>query len=145
MCDKSDNRSVSKVISIRLKDAADSRLRRLARILRRTPGETARLLLEEKLKEDEFPLIEFRSSAAGRIAHVKGHRLAVWEVMLVAKPYGWDPTKTADHLQWPTEPVVEALAYAQAYPDEINPIVDEVEATGQSELRRRLPWLESAR
>jgi len=76
------------------------------------------LYLKEKALEEEFPGIGFRDSVGGREAYVSGHRVAVWEVVDVyhqAKTI----TKTADHFSWTPALVRCALAYAKAYPREI--------------------------
>jgi uncharacterized protein (DUF433 family) len=76
------------------------------------------LYLKEKALEEEFPGIGFRDSVGGREAYVLGHRVAVWEVVDVhheAKTIA----KTADHFSWTPALVRCALAYAKAYPKEI--------------------------
>jgi uncharacterized protein (DUF433 family) len=78
----------------------------------------ARYVIEKSL-ETEFPGISFRDSLSGREAYLAGHRVAVWEVVAVH-----DETrsveKTASHFRWPRVLVKRALAYAKAFPDEIN-------------------------
>lgn len=135
----------SRVVSLRLKDRQASRLDRLARIHRRSVGETAALLLEEKLKEQEFAFIEFRDSSDGRQACVKGTSLAVWEVALVGRNLGMDAHKIARLLDWPIEKVQSALAYAAANTEEINPVVEEVASMTLEQLRVILPWVRGAR
>jgi uncharacterized protein (DUF433 family) len=130
----------NKVISLRLPQGAAGRLERLARLFRRSVGETAALLLEEKLKEEDFAFIEFRDSAVGRHAYVQGTSLAVWEVVLVARGTGTDAGKTAKHLEWPIEKVQAALAYAAAHPDEIDPVIEEVESITAEQIQAALPW-----
>jgi predicted DNA-binding protein len=61
-----ERRSMSKVVSIRLKDEQYERLRKLARRLDRTPSETVVRVLEEGLREREFPYIVFKDTAVGR-------------------------------------------------------------------------------
>ena len=76
------------------------------------------LYLKEKAIEEEFPGIGFRDSVGGREAYVLGHRVAVWEVVVVyheAKTIA----KTADHFRWTPALVRCALAYAKAYPKEM--------------------------
>jgi hypothetical protein len=136
---------MSRVISLRLKDGEAVTLTRLARRFSRSPGETAALLLSEKLREEQFPLIEFRRTLEGRQAFVKGTGMAVWEVVLVARGLDLDTERTATRLEWPRERVAAALAYADVYPEEIQPILDEVEAMTADELRRRIPGLQEAR
>jgi uncharacterized protein (DUF433 family) len=76
------------------------------------------LYLKEKALEEEFPGIGFRDSANGREAYVLGHRVAVWEVVDVNRETK-TVAATARHFRW-TEALVRcALAYANAYPNEI--------------------------
>jgi uncharacterized protein (DUF433 family) len=133
---------MSRVVSMRLKEAEADRLLRLSRRLRRSVSETAALLVSEKLREEEFVLIEFRSSPLGRQPYVKGTSLAVWEVVLLARQLGMDARRAAEHLAWPEERVQAALTYAEAYPEEVEPLVDKAEAVTFDQLKRRLPWLE---
>ena len=76
------------------------------------------LYLKEKALEEEFPGIGFRDSAEGREAFVFGHRVAVWEVV-DAHQQTKSVAKTAAHFRWPPSLVRCALAYARAYPAEI--------------------------
>jgi uncharacterized protein (DUF433 family) len=135
---------MSRVVSMRLKEEEADRLLRLSRRLSRSVSETAALLITEKLREEDFPLIEFRSSPLGRQAYVKGTSLAVWEVVLVARQLGMDARRVAEHLEWPEERVRAALNYAEAYPEEVEPLVSEAEGVTFERLKRRLPWLERA-
>jgi uncharacterized protein (DUF433 family) len=76
------------------------------------------LYLKEKALEEEFPGIGFRDSAGGREAHVLGHRVAVWEVVAVYRE-AKTIARTAEHFRWTPALVRCALAYAEAYPKEI--------------------------
>src|SRR3954465_5532236 len=76
------------------------------------------IYLKEKALEEEFPGIGFRDAASGREAYVLGHRIAVWEVVDV-HPQTKTIAKTAAHFRWPPALVRCALAYAAAYPIEI--------------------------
>jgi hypothetical protein len=77
----------------------------------------ARYVIEKSL-ETEFPGVSFRNSVSGREAYVTGHRVAVWEVLLVHNETK-SLAKTADHFHWPRVLVTRALAYARAFPEEI--------------------------
>lgn len=81
-------------------------------------GTLSSLYLAEKALEEEFPGIGFRDSAGGREAYVLGHRVAVWEVV-DAHRQTKSAAKTAAHFRWPPALVRTALAYAGAYPAEI--------------------------
>jgi len=78
----------------------------------------ARYVIEKSL-ENEFPGISFRSSLAGREAHLTCHRVAVWEVVEAYKEIK-SIDKTAEHFHWPAVLVKRALAYAKAFPEEMH-------------------------
>jgi uncharacterized protein (DUF433 family) len=133
---------MSHVVSIRFKDSQMERLRRLARRLGRTPSEAGALLVEESLREAEFGHIDFRDSAVGRQAYVKGSTLAVWEVVRLAQSYGMDVTKTARHLEWLPFRVQAALNYAAAFPKEIEEAISDAERSDFTALSQMLPQAE---
>jgi uncharacterized protein (DUF433 family) len=83
----------------------------------------ARYVIEKSL-ETEFPGIAFRDSLAGREAYLSGHRVAVWEVLVTYEDAG-SIEKTAAHFGWPRMLVQRALAYAKAFPEEIQTARDE--------------------
>ena len=78
----------------------------------------ARYVIEKSL-ETEFPGISFRDSLSGREAYLTGHRVAVWEVLGIYEDTG-TIEKTASHFRWPRVLVTRALAYAKAFPEDIN-------------------------
>ncbi len=129
---------MSQVLSLRLADQQAVRLKKYARRLGRTPSETGRILLDEALRQLEFPLIEFRDSASGRQAYVKGRRSTVWMVMLIARGYKNDAKKTAKHFEWPIESVEAAFQYAKAFPEEIEDALKDVEDFSFDEFQRSL-------
>lgn len=133
----------SQVVSLRLKETEATYLARQARRMQRTRGETAALLLAEKLREEEFPLIEFRPALAGREAFVRGTRIKVWQVALHARGLkrAASPEHVARALAMPVEKVRAALDYYAAYREEVDAILEDVDATTEQELRRTLPNL----
>ena len=132
---------MSRVVSLRLKDDQVERLERAARRLGRTPSEAAALLLEESLRQRDFALVEFRDSPVGRKAYLQGTRLAIWQVVSLARSFGGDVARTAAHLEIPAVAVAAALAYAAAYPSEIDAaIADNDRPT--ADLARLVPNLE---
>jgi uncharacterized protein (DUF433 family) len=76
------------------------------------------LYLKEKALEEEYPGVGFRDAVGGREAYVLGHRVAVWEVVAVYQEVK-TIAKTATHFRWTPALVRCALAYANAYPNEI--------------------------
>jgi len=133
------------VVSLRLSSDVGHGLQRLSRILDRSVGETAAILLTEKLREEAFPFIEFRATPLGRHPYVKGTSLAVWEVVLLGRRSGMEPGRVADYLEWPEAKVRSALAYAEAHKDEIEALAEEAERIGPEDLKRRVPWLREVR
>jgi uncharacterized protein (DUF433 family) len=124
---------------MRLSDAVRETIERMARRERRTPSEMAALLLEEKVRERTHPLIIFRDTAIGRQASVRGARLLVWHVIMVARDLEMDPARVAEHLQWPLSEIQAAFRYAQDYPEEIWGEVEANDAVTFAELQRMLP------
>lgn len=130
---------MSKVVSTRLQDETFQRLSRIARTLGKTPSDTVATLVEEALREMEFALIEFRSSALGRQAFMKGSSLAVWEVIEIAQDYQMEEEKVAEHFERPSEWVKAAFNYAEAYPNEIEFAIEDSQAITFTDLKRLLP------
>lgn len=132
---------MSQVLSLRLREEQMERMRRLARRMNRSVGETSALLLEEALRMAEFAFIQFHDSAAGRQAYIQGTGLAVWEVVFAARSNGMDVVRTAAHLELPENKVRAALNYATAYPDEIQAALED-NVVGYDTLARMLPGLQ---
>ncbi|MBY0504965.1 MAG: hypothetical protein K2X03_13720 [Bryobacteraceae bacterium] len=95
--------------------------------------------IEEALRHEEFPEIDFRDSSRGRQAYVVGSSMAVWEVLMVAETYALDARTTAEHLEWPLRRVEGVMAYIRAHPEDITAALAENDAVNEEELRRRLP------
>jgi uncharacterized protein (DUF433 family) len=132
---------MSKVVSVRLKDDQYTRLQRAARALGRTPSESVVVFVEEALREREFAFIEFRETAVGRDAFIRGTRLKVWQIVSFNRDCESDVKKTADLLEIPIVQVKAALNYAAAFPDEIAAAIAD-NSSSIVELQRLLPNLE---
>jgi len=129
---------MSQVVSLRLPDQEAAQLKRYARKIRRKTGETARILLGDALRQLQFPYVEFRDSAIGPQAYIKGRRVQVWMLIQIAQSYGGNLKKTAKHLQYPEEWVQCAFDYAKAYPDEINSAIEENRSITFDDIKRKL-------
>ena len=131
---------MSHVVSMRLQEEQLARLKRYARTLGKTPGETSALLVEEHLRETEFAFVEFRHSPVGRQAYMKGSRLTVWWVIHIARTYfEMHAQKTAEHFQIPEVWVQAAINYYAAFRREIDQAIEDYQATGFDTLKHALP------
>jgi uncharacterized protein (DUF433 family) len=110
---------MSHILNIRLEEEQMERLLRLSHRFGKTPDETTALLVEERLREANFPLIEFRDSAVGRQAYVRSTRVAIWQVIKLIEAYESDLQAVVHHLEWPLARVEAAARYAAAFPEEI--------------------------
>jgi uncharacterized protein (DUF433 family) len=125
---------------MRLKEPQVERLTRLAKRVRRSVSQTAALLLDEALRREDFPFIEFRDTAVGRQAYLAGRRLAVWHIADLAQGSGKDSADLADYFSVRQEQIEAALMYAEAFPDEIQSAIEENNVDPE-ELKRILPGL----
>jgi uncharacterized protein (DUF433 family) len=129
------------VLSLRIPDGVRETIEQMARRERRSPSEMAALLLEEKVRERTHPMIVFRDTAVGPQASVRGTRLLVWHVMMVARDLDMDAARVAEHLQWPLPEIQAAFRYAQDYPEEIWGEVEANDAVTFADLQRILPGI----
>lgn len=115
---------MSHVVSMRLKDEQVKRLERFGRQVGRPLSQGAALLLEEALRQWEFPHVEFRDTGAGRQPYVAGTRLALWLLADLADGYGGDARKVAEHLGEPGWLIEAGLRYIAAYRQEIDAAIE---------------------
>jgi uncharacterized protein (DUF433 family) len=129
----------SMVLSMRLPMESGKRLKRMANRHGWTPSDASARLVEEGLRRSEFAFIDFRDSAAGRQACIQGSTLAVWEIMLLLRSYGWEVPAVAKHLRWPLAKVQAAVNYADAFPEEVEEAIAENASVDFDALKRMLP------
>ena len=80
----------------------------------------------EAEKMQRVPGIVFTDSLSGRVARVGGTGLEVWEVILNYRAVGEDWNELKECFHWlPDEQLRAAVAYYEAYPDEINALLEE--------------------
>lgn len=130
------------VFSFRLPQERAQSLKRIARRLRRSAGEVAAQFVDEATRQAEFASIEFRDSALGRQAYIRGTRLAVWQVVKLLDAYHGNAENTAEHLRWPAARVKAALNYAQAFQEEIRRAIEDARSIRADKLSQLLPSLE---
>jgi uncharacterized protein (DUF433 family) len=124
-------------LTVRLPDEDAEEVRRIAKKERRSVSEVGARIVDEWLRLNRFPHIEFRSINGERVPCLKG-RLEVWQVIMVAEQYGNDISRTAEHLDLRPDQVQAALDYAAAYRTEIDIVLAE-NREGFERLKRLLP------
>src|SRR5579884_2945404 len=130
---------MSTTLTLRIPDEDAAEVRRIAQKERRSVSEVGARIVDEWLRLNRFPYIEFRSINGERVACLKG-RLEVWQVIMVAQGYENDVARTAGHLDLQPEQVQAALDYAAAYPAEIEAALAE-NREGFERLKRLLPQI----
>ena len=106
--------------SVRLLEDVDEGIVGLAERTGRDFSAIVNELLEEALKMRRIPGIYFADTPSGRTAKVAGSGLGVWEIIMGYRSVDedWDRLQEAYH--WLSEyQLRSALAYAEAYPEEI--------------------------
>jgi uncharacterized protein (DUF433 family) len=132
--------AMPQMVAFELADDQAERLERLSRRLGKTPGETTAVLVEERLRESEFPGLEYRDSAAGRQPYVRGTRLPVWQLVRLVEAYNGDAAAAASHLRCSVQAVQDAVRYAEAHSGEVAAATAEG-SPDYEELKRLLPDL----
>jgi uncharacterized protein (DUF433 family) len=111
---------------MRLRDDQQERLERAARRLGRTPSATAALLLEQRLREQEFPGIAIKDTLRGPEAFVEGTRWPVWTVVARLRSLDGDVAELVRRYDGLTSEGVRAAArYAEAFASEIAEAIGE--------------------
>jgi uncharacterized protein (DUF433 family) len=127
-------------LTLRLPDEDAAEVRRIAQRERRSVSEVTARIVDEWLRTNRFPHIEFRSINGERVACLKG-ALEVWQVILIAQRYDYAVEPTAEHLSLRPEQVQAALNYYAAYPAEIDFALEE-NRQGFDRLKRLLPRIQ---
>ena len=106
-------------VTLRLTRPEKADLEAAATLTGQPPGTLAAIYVKEGVKRSRFPAIEFRDGAPGRVAYVTGTRWPVWMGVDLVKDLSGNTAKAAKQMEKP-EPVVKmALAYAEAYAEEV--------------------------
>lgn len=122
--------SETAVMTLRMPKGVKRGVERLAARFGHKPAQLGVRLIEEGLRRRDFPQIELRETAAGRVAYLAGTRFAVYWIA------GMVPAKIAvvafaQEYDVPVERVRAALAYALAFPAEIQSDREHAEANRQ--------------
>jgi uncharacterized protein (DUF433 family) len=88
----------------------------------------AQRYVEEGLRHDAHPLIQFLDGPSGRRASLVGRGLDVWEVIATIRDNDGSIALATDYLQVPAGVVEAAVAYYGEYRDEIDREIEVNEA-----------------
>jgi uncharacterized protein (DUF433 family) len=113
---------------LRLTAGTRQRLRERARrtgVAERTLGQR---YVEEGLRHDLHPLIQFLDGPSGRRANLVGRGLDVWEVIATVRDNHGSTQEAADYLHIPVGFIEAAVAYYGEYRDEIDQEIELNEA-----------------
>ena len=128
-------------VTLRLPEETAARLEAAAKKEGRSVSETGARAIEESLRLDEFPEIEFRTFNGERHACVKDF-MQIWQLIMVARHYDLDVEKTAKYFPIPSYRIQGAFDYYRAYPDEIDRALAENDSWTYERLKQSLPNLE---
>lgn len=114
--------------TLRLPEGTKQRLAERARRVGVAERTLAQRYVEEGLRHDVHPLIQFLDGPSGRRASLVGRGLDVWEVIATVHDNSGSIAGAAEYLQVPAGLVEAAVAYYGEYPDEIDEQVERNEA-----------------
>lgn len=110
--------------SVRLQEETEKLVEAEARRTRRTKSAVVEAFTEETARTRRFPGIAFRGDDARRRAWVIGSGLDVWEINHMLEDFG-SPDALVAESQLSLAHVRLALAYNDAYPDEISEAISD--------------------
>ena len=128
-------------VTLRLPDETAARLEATAKKEGRSLSETGARSIEEWLREQEFPEVDFMTFNDERHACVKGF-MQIWQLVMVARHYGLDVEKTAEYFPIPAHRIQNAFDYYLAYPEEIDRALAENDSWTYERMKESLPQLE---
>lgn len=129
--------------TIRMPDDIRKPIEEEARLARRDFSSVANEMLLEAIKMRRIPGIVFADSpSGGRVARVAGTGLEVFEVIQAyrAMENSWQRLKEAFHWLSDTQ-LRAALAYTEAYPEEIEEQIRRDEQWTPEAIRERYPFM----
>lgn len=106
--------------SVWLLEQVDDAIKGLAQETGRDFSDIANEMLDEALKMRRIPGITFFGTPSGRVATIAGTGLGVWEIIMEYRAVNEDWERLREGYNWLSETQLQnALAYAEAYPEEI--------------------------
>src|SRR5258708_6030240 len=115
------------IMTLRVPISVRHALERLAAQLGYKPAYLGARLVEEGVRRRHFPQVDLRDTAAGRVAYLKGTRLAVYWIVQRVRA-GMTAESAAREFDISPALVNAALAYSESFPSEIQMDTEEAEA-----------------
>lgn len=106
--------------TLRLAPGTRERLNERARRFGLAERTLAQRYLEEGLRHDAHPLVQFLDGASGRRASLVGRGLDVWEVIATLRDNDGSIPEAADYLHVPVGLIEAAVSYYGEHCDEID-------------------------
>ena len=123
-------------LGVRLAAETCEMIRQISASRGRTPSDLLAEYAEEIARKHQFCHIEFRDTPLGRMAYMEGTRSAVWLVRDLVRQNDEDVRKTAKLHGWPETKVRAAVNYAEAYCEEIEPLIERAHSMTEEKLRQ---------
>jgi uncharacterized protein (DUF433 family) len=109
----------TKPISLRVAEEVKLDLEQMARRFGTSPATLGADFVTQGVRATKHPGVELRQTPVGRMAYIRGVRLPVWLAVETLEDCGGNAAKAARLLRLPELLLKAALAYAQAFPEEI--------------------------
>jgi hypothetical protein len=127
-------------VTLRLPDETAARLEATAQKEGRSLSETGARSIEEWLRQQEFPEIDFMTFNGERHACVKDF-MQIWQLVMVAQGWNLDVETTAKYFPIPARRIQGAFDYYRAYPEEIDRAIAENDSWTYERMKEVLPQL----
>lgn len=125
-------RRQTKAVSGRVAEEVTRELRAIARAEGRTVSQVLARFVDEGIRMRRFPGIVFIDGPGGRRAHLAGTGFDVWEIVALFRAYREDAARLlGDHPALERRDLGGAVAYARAYPEEIDQLIADNERHAQ--------------
>lgn len=112
--------STAKPVSIRIPEETRHTIEETAHRTGRDFSSVANEMLSEAVKMRRIPGITFADGPLGRVARIAGTGIEVFELIKAYREMEEDPKRLREAFHWLSDIQLRAaLAYAEAYPDEI--------------------------
>jgi hypothetical protein len=123
-------------IGVRMSAETSRIIKQISARQRRTPSDLLSEYAEEVARQHQFCHLEFRSTPSGRIAYIEGTRSPVWLIADLVRQNSGSIKKTAKLHEWAESKVRAAVNYAEAFADEIEPLIKQAASVTLEDLRR---------